>query len=83
MTPKMQVTRCPIEGCDYSTPDVEAVVAAALITTHATSHQNGPVQASRVEKVRSRQLGQQKSGTISVPAGTTMRGQQDWKGLTR
>ena len=47
--------QCPIEGCPYETPDVEPVVAAALITTHATSHRapnDGPAQAARVEKVK-------------------------------
>ena len=34
----MPTVQCPIEGCEYATPDVEPVVAAALITTHATSH---------------------------------------------
>ena len=50
----MPVVRCPIEGCEYETPDVEPVVAAALITTHATSHQasSQPPQVARVEKVK-------------------------------
>ena len=34
----MPVVRCPIEGCEYDTPDVDPVLAAALITTHATVH---------------------------------------------
>ena len=29
----MLVGKCPIEECEYETPDVEAVVAAALLTT--------------------------------------------------
>ena len=32
----MPVVHCPIEGCEYETPNVDPVVAAALITTHAT-----------------------------------------------
>ena len=50
----MPVVQCPIEGCEYKTPDVEPVIAAALITTHATSHQtpSQPAQTARVEKVR-------------------------------
>ena len=50
----MPVVQCPIEGCEYKTPDVEPVIAAALITTHATSHRtpSGPSQATRVEKVK-------------------------------
>ena len=63
----MPVVRCPIEGCEYETPDVDPVVAAALITTHATSHQtpSQPPQAARVKKV--------KRPSISS-AGTT----EDW-----
>ena len=63
----MPVVKCPIEGCGYETPDVDAVIAAALITTHATSHQapSQPTQAARVEKV--------KRPSISS-AGTT----EDW-----
>ena len=34
----MPVVRCPIEDCEYQTPDVDPVVAAALITTHTTVH---------------------------------------------
>ena len=50
----MPAVRCPIEGCEYETPNVEAVIAAALITTHATSHQapNEPARTARAEKVK-------------------------------
>ena len=50
----MPVVKCPIEGCKYETPDVDVVIAAALITTHATSHQtpSQPMQTARVEKVK-------------------------------
>lgn len=63
----MPVVRCPIVGCEYETPDADPVVAAALITTHATSHQAPEVstQPARVEKV--------KRPSISL-AGTT----EDW-----
>ena len=63
----MPVVKCPIEGCEYETPDTDAVIAAALITTHATSHQapSQPTQAARAEKV--------KRPSISS-AGTT----EDW-----
>ena len=46
--------KCPIEGCEYETPYVDSAIAAALITTHATSHQipGQPMQTARVEKVR-------------------------------
>ena len=50
----MPVVKCPIEGCEYETPDVDVVIAAALITTHATSNQtpSQPTQTARVEKVK-------------------------------
>ena len=52
----MPVIGCPIDGCDYETPDVDPIVAAALITTHATVHQAGqaPTAATpaRAEKVK-------------------------------
>ena len=67
----MPVVKCPIEGCKYETPNVEPVIAAALITAHATSHQapSQPTQMARVEKV--------KRPSISL-AGTT----EDWQYFT-
>lgn len=35
----MPVIRFPRAGCEYATPDHEAVIAAALITAHAGEHQ--------------------------------------------
>ena len=32
---------CPIEGCQYSTGEQEAAIAAALLGIHATSHTSG------------------------------------------
>ena len=60
--------QCPIEGCEYETPDVEAVLAAALITTHATSHRttSRSTQTARVEKVKRPNV---------LSAGTT----EDWQ----
>ena len=58
----MPVIRCPVDGCGYCTPDQEAVIGAALLNAHTTTHQTqGPTQAARVEKVKR-------------PAGTT----EDW-----
>ena len=36
--------KCPIDGCDYETGEVEAIVAAPLLSLHANSH--APAQAS-------------------------------------
>ena len=59
------MVKCPIEGCEYETPDVES---AALITTHAISHQtpSQSTQAARVKKVK-------RPNILSV--GTT----EDWQ----
>ena len=48
------MVRCPRVGCLYETPDTDPVVAAALITAHATEHNFSGAGAStaRVEKVR-------------------------------
>ena len=45
---------CPIDRCDYETPDVDPVIAAALITAHETSHQtpSQPRQTALVEVKR-------------------------------
>ncbi len=49
----MSVIKCPVDGCEYSTPNQEAVIGAALLNAHATTHQaQRPVQAARVEKVK-------------------------------
>ena len=50
----MPVVKCPIDGCDYETQDVDPVITAALITAHATSHQtpSQPRQTALVEKVK-------------------------------
>lgn len=50
----MPTVQCPLEGCDYKTPDVEPVVAAALITTHVTVHHasNRSTPAARAEEIK-------------------------------
>ena len=50
----MPVIDCPIADCEYATPDVDAIVAAALITTHATIHNAtaSPAAIAKVEKVK-------------------------------
>ena len=67
----MPVVRCPIEDCGYRTPDVDPVVAAALITTHATAHglPHSATPVAKAEKV--------KRPCISS-AGTT----EDWQYFT-
>ena len=63
----MPVIPCPVEGCEYQTADVESVIAAALLTAHATSHQTRTDQTrARVEKVKR---------PMMSSAGTT----QDWQ----
>ena len=50
----MPVIRCPIEECECWTPDVYSVVAAALLTTHATVHASSHpvVPMAKAEKVK-------------------------------
>ena len=68
----MPTVQCPIDGCTYETPDVEPVIAAALITAHATAHQapagTGPTPPTiaRAEKIKRPHIS---------PAGTT----EDWQ----
>ena len=33
---------CPIVGCEYTTGDVEIVIAAAYLQIHATTHSKPP-----------------------------------------
>ena len=67
----MPVVRCPIEGCEYVTPDVEPLIAAPLITTHVTSHKtpSQSTQTARAEKVKR---------PSKSSAGTT----EDWQYFT-
>ena len=48
----MPAVNCPIPGCTYVTDDLDAVIVAALLTTHGASHTNAPVASARVEKVK-------------------------------
>ena len=52
----MPVVQCPVPTCDYETADLDAVIVAALLTTHATVHNAAPPSATqsyhKVEKVR-------------------------------
>lgn len=34
----MPIVKCPVPGCDYVTDDLDAVIVAALLTTHGTVH---------------------------------------------
>ena len=46
----MPVINCPIADCDYSTDDVEASVAAALLTIHNNVHSNNLSTAAPKQK---------------------------------
>ena len=50
----MPVVQCPIENCEYQTPDVDPEVAAALIAAHATIHSSphSIVPVAKAEKVK-------------------------------
>ena len=62
----MPAVQCPIDGCEYTTPDLDPAIVAALLTTHGHSHaQAQPTAAAAVEKVRR---------PVISAAGTT----EDW-----
>ncbi len=49
----MPTVECPVEGCEYRTPDFGEVLAAALITAHTATHRTqGPPPSVKAEKVR-------------------------------
>ena len=50
----MPVVQCLVPDCEYETDDLDAVVVAALLTTHATVHSAvaGGNVAAKVEKVK-------------------------------
>ncbi|WAR10871.1 hypothetical protein MAR_035947 [Mya arenaria] len=45
----MPAVDCPIPGCVYQTPDMEATIVAALLTAHSAVHMS-PTNAAVVEK---------------------------------
>ena len=46
----MPVIACPINGCAYVTDDVDAAIAAALLTVHNNVHMNAPHHATSKQK---------------------------------
>ena len=73
----MPVIDCPIADCEYATPDVDAIVAAALITTHAIIHNAtaSPAAIAKVEKVKRQPYplpAPVRTGHISYPDGLIM-----------
>ncbi|XP_071478837.1 uncharacterized protein [Diadema antillarum] len=46
----MPAVSCPIPNCDYTTPDLDAAIVAALLTAHTAIHTSG--QVAKVEKVK-------------------------------
>ena len=69
----MPVVHCPIEGCEYETPNVDPVVAAALITTHATVHASphSAVPMAKANALVYRLLGQRRIGSTLYLDGVT------------
>ena len=46
----MPSVSCPVLGCNYATPETDAVIVAALLTTHATLY-NTPAAGGTPAKV--------------------------------
>ena len=59
---------CPIDGVTYKTPDLEAVLAAALITAHSSVHTTARTLPAEVKPEKA------KRPTISPGASS-----QDWE----
>ena len=61
---------CPIAGCTYTTPDLDAAIVAALLTTHGTTHTTPRPRPSADASVKVEKV---KRPSIS-PAGSS----EDW-----
>ena len=61
--------QCPIDNCDYETPDHSDAIVAALLSAHATVHSSGAQRTAKPTNV--------KLPTISA-GGTT----EDWSYFT-
>ena len=44
---QMPVVACPIRECNYTTPDLDAAIVAALLTTHSTMHTPSSTHSSK------------------------------------
>ena len=47
----MPTVNCPITSCPYATTDVDAILAAAIINTHVTTHV-AATNTAKAEKVK-------------------------------
>ena len=47
----MPKIKCPLENCDYETPDCSDVIVAALLTTHSSIHSHGNIK-SAADKIK-------------------------------
>ena len=47
----MPKIKCPLENCDYETPDCSDVIVAALLTTHSSIHSHGNIK-STADKIK-------------------------------
>jgi hypothetical protein len=43
----MPAVKCPFDGCDYVTDDLEATIVVALIKAHTTAHTVGKVVTAK------------------------------------
>ena len=46
----MPAVDCPIPGCDYKTPDLDAAIVAALLTAHSAIHTSGQAMVEKVKR---------------------------------
>lgn len=48
----MPIVNCPYPGCDFQTEDLDAVIVAALLTTHSMIHTPTAAASAKVERVK-------------------------------
>ena len=76
----MPAGNCPVNDYDYITEDLDAIIVAALLTTHATIHHIQPLLATQQllpesKRLKVRQYPQPsplKTGLTSYLVGKTM-----------
>ena len=71
----MQVVKCPVQGCDYATEDVESTVLVTLLQLHQVCHAQptAPQTTSKVKVEKVKRPSTTASGTVEEWAYFTTR----------
>ena len=80
----MPTFQCPIEDCEYATPDVEPALAATMLTIHATPQwaSTGGQNREGKREPKLRHRAQTRTGSILERDGMTMSGPPECEDLT-